>query len=120
MSKLRKVISNGLLALVVVGLMTMSVQAQQGMGTGMKSGGNMPAFSDIDANGDGKISEQELDQFRAERMRKMEAAGRQMKHAGDMPTFSDIDTGGDGFINEEEFATHQAEHRAKMQKQRDR
>jgi hypothetical protein len=118
MSKLKKGISIGLLSLVAVGFMAMSAQAQQGMGQGMKGGRNMPTFSDIDANGDGKVSEQELNEFRAERMSKMAAEGRQMKHAGDMPTFADIDTDGDGFINEQEFTAHQAERRAEMQKNR--
>ncbi len=118
MIKLRKGLTTALSGLVVAGLMAMSVQAQQGMGKGMQGGKNMPAFSDIDANGDGKVSEQELNEFRAERMSKMAAEGRQMKHAGDMPTFADIDTDGDGFINEQEFTAHQTERRAEMQKKR--
>jgi len=120
MNKLRTGISIGLLSLLAVGLMTMSAQAQQGMGQGMKGGRNMPVFSDIDADGDGKVTEQELNEFRAERMSRMAAEGRQMKHAGDMPTFADIDTDGDGFMNEQEFTAHQAERRAEMQKQRNR
>jgi len=73
MSELRKGILIGLLSLVAVSFMAMNVQAQQGMGQGMKGGMNMPEFSDIDANGDGKVSEQELNQVRAERMSKMSA-----------------------------------------------
>jgi len=122
MSKLRKGISSGLIGLVAVSFMALSVQAGQGMGQGkgMQGGRNMPTFSDIDADADGKVSELELNQFRAERMSKMAAEGRQLKHAGDMPMFADIDTDGDGFINEQEFTAHQAEHRAERQKQRNR
>ena len=120
MSKLRTAISISLLSLLTVGFLSMSVQAQQGKGQGMKGGRNMPAFSDFDANDDGKISEQELSEFRAERMSKMAEEGRKMKRAGDMPTFSDIDTDGDGFINEQELTAHQAEHHAEMQQQKNR
>ena len=120
MSKLRTGISIGLLSVLTVGFLSMSVQAQQGMGQGMKGGRNMPTFSDFDANGDGKVSEQEFNEFHAERMSKMAAEGRQMKHVGDMPAFSDIDTDGDGFINEQELTAHQAEHHAEMQQQKNR
>jgi hypothetical protein len=37
----------------------------------MKHAGNMPSFADIDANGDGGISEQEFDQYHAARRAQM-------------------------------------------------
>lgn len=77
-------------------------------------GHNMPVLADIDSGGDGFISEDELNSFRAERMAKMAQEGRQMKHAGGMPSFQDIDTDGDGRISEAEFEAHKQEHRAKM------
>ena len=87
----------------------------EGKGKGMKGGMDMPKFSDFDANGDGKISEQEFNEFHAARMSKMAQEGRKMKHAGKMPGFSDIDTNADDFINEHELTTHQAEHHEQMQ-----
>jgi hypothetical protein len=72
--------------------------------------GNMPAFADFDADGDGAISEAEFNKFHAERMSQMAAEGRKMKHAGDMPGFAGIDTDGSGSISPEELAAHQAEH----------
>ena len=83
-------------------------------GKGMKR--NMPAFADFDLDGDGAISESELNQGRAKRMSEMAAEGRQMKHASEAPLFSDIDSDGNGGISEQEFAAHQAEHHKKMHK----
>jgi hypothetical protein len=85
-----------------------------GGGHGKGKGHNMPVLADIDSDGDGFISEDELNSFRGERMAKMAEEGRQMKHAGGMPSFQDIDTDGDGRISEAEFEAHKQEHRAKM------
>jgi len=89
---------------------------EKGEGCGMNCGKNMPAFSDFDSNTDGKVSEQEFNEFRAARMSKMAAEGRKMKSMGDMPTFADHDPDGDGFISEEELKAHQAEHHKEMHK----
>jgi hypothetical protein len=85
-----------------------------GGGHGKGMGHNMPVLADIDSDGDGFISEDELNSFRGERMAKMAQEGRQMKHAGDMPSFQDIDKDGDGRISEAEFEAHKQEHRANM------
>jgi hypothetical protein len=85
-----------------------------GGGHGKGMGHSMPVLADIDSDGDGFISEDELNSFRAERMAKMAQEGRQMKHAGDMPSFQDIDKDGDGRISEAEFEAHKQEHRANM------
>lgn len=83
-------------------------------GKGMKH--KMPSFDDFDLDGDGKITESELNQGRAKRMSEMAAEGRQLKHAAEAPSFADIDSDGDGGISADEFAAHQAEHQKKMQK----
>jgi len=85
-----------------------------GGGHGKGMGHKMPVLADIDSDGDGFISEDELNSFRSERMAKMAEDGRQMKHAGGMPSFQDIDKDGDGRISEAEFEAHKQEHRAKM------
>jgi Ca2+-binding EF-hand superfamily protein len=105
-------------------------------GRPMKGAATAPAFSDLDANGDSKLSETELvagqkahmmaNQGRHKNMGKRmgkgkckgkESHGRKsMDHMKDqdsganMPTFEDIDTDGDGSISRDEFATHQASH----------
>lgn len=116
MKVVKKIATLSLLLLVAGNVAAFGHKAD--MQGGMQRGMNMPTFADFDANGDGKISEQEFNEFRAARMSKMASEGRQMKHAGDMPGFSDLDSDGDGFINEQELTAHQAEHREKMQQKK--
>jgi len=73
-----------------------------------------PAFGQIDEDGDGFISEEELDAFRAARMAAMAEAGKPMKGAKSMPDFVEIDLDGDGMLTEVEFTTAQTAHREKM------
>ena len=80
----------------------------QGQGSGMNKGMNMPAFSDCDLNGDGKILEEEFYQARNKRMSERAEQGYQMKNAAMAPPFTVVDANGDGEISAEEFAAHQA------------
>jgi len=73
-----------------------------------------PSFSEFDANGDGFISEEEFNAFRAQRMAAKAAAGKPMKGAKSMPDFQDIDTNGDGKLTEAELVAAQQAHQAKM------
>lgn len=108
MNGLRKSISLVLLALATGCLMSVSVQAAE------QAKHNPPAFSDIDLDGDGFISEDELNTFRAQRMAAKAAEGKKMKGAASAPAFADIDTDGDGQLNPEELAAAQKAHREKM------
>ena len=76
-------------------------------------GRDMPSFSFFDANGDGKISEQELNDGREKRRAKKASEGKMLRNAANAQSFSEIDTNGDGFISPEEFAAHQSEMRGK-------
>ena len=87
----------------------------KGKAKGMSMKGNMPAFTDFDADGDGNMTEQEFNQGHARKMSEMAAMGREMKHVGEAPGFSGIDTNDDAVISEQEFAAHQAEHHKHMQ-----
>ena len=69
----------------------------------------MPAYSDLDANGDGKVTAEEFYAFRASRMQARAAEGRRMKHAADAPAFEDLDLDADGSLSAEEFAEHHAQ-----------
>ena len=81
----------------------------RGMGNGMNKGMNMPAFSDCDLNGDGKILEEEFYQARNKRMSERAEQGYQMRNAAMAPPFSVVDANGDGEISAEEFTAHQSQ-----------
>jgi hypothetical protein len=66
----------------------------------------MPAYSDMDANGDNAVSPEEFYQFRAKRMAARAAEGRKMKNAKNAPAFEDLDLDGDGSLSAEEFQKH--------------
>ena len=76
-----------------------------------------PAFSDFDTNGDGFISEEEFNTFRAARMATMAEAGKPMKGAATAPAFSDLDTDDDGKLNEAELVAGQKAHKQAMHEQ---
>ena len=84
-----------------------SRQANGGMGGQGMNRANAPTFETIDANGDGKITQAELDTARADRMKANADAGKALQNAGNAPALSTIDTNGDGFIDSTEFQAHQ-------------
>jgi hypothetical protein len=79
----------------------------------------MPAYSDLDANGDNAVSPEEFYEFRAKRMAARVAEGRKMKNAQNAPAFEDLDLDGDGSLSAEEFAQHQANCPMKGRKHRE-
>ena len=76
-----------------------------------------PAFSDIDTNGDGFVSEEEFNAFRAAKMAARAEAGKPMKGAATAPAFSDLDSDGDGVLSEDELTAGHKAHRQAMHKQ---
>lgn len=101
------------LLLAVAGLTCATVAAQEGgaddpaPARGM--GRNMPAFADIDANGDGSIVAEEFYAMRARHMAERAKQGGKLRNAGNAPAFEQLDKDGDGKVSPEEFAAHQAE-----------
>jgi hypothetical protein len=85
----------------------MGMGQNQGMGKGM--GRNMPAFSEYDLNGDGKITEKEFNEARSKRISERAQQGYQMRNLGSAPSFADIDANRNGEISVEEFAAHQSQ-----------
>jgi EF-hand domain pair/EF hand len=68
-----------------------------------------PAFTEVDADGDGFVSEEEFNNFRAARHAAKAEAGKPMKGMASEPAFADIDSDGDGKLTEAELtAAHQA------------
>ena len=86
-------------------MFAMNVSAGEEKGTK----GQMPAFSDIDLNGDGNVVEQEFNEFHAKRMAERAAEGHELKNAGKC-TFAGVDADSDGAITPEEFEAHKAKH----------
>jgi Ca2+-binding EF-hand superfamily protein len=81
----------------------------QGRGMGPGMGRNRPDFSAYDRNGDGKISEQEFQEGRNERIRERAQQGYPMRNIGNAPAFPNLDANGDGVVSPEEFSAHQSQ-----------
>lgn len=62
-----------------------------------------PPFSVHDTDGDGYISREEFDTFRARRQAERAAEGRQLRNAPRVLNFDEIDSDRDGRINETEM-----------------
>ena len=73
-----------------------------------------PPFSEFDQDGDGFVTEEEFDAFRAARREAMASEGRPMKGRAEAPAFSDIDSDGDGRLTEAELTAAQQAHRKAM------
>ncbi len=84
-----------------------SRQANKGMGGQGVKGANAPTFASLDTDGDGKITQAELDTARANRQKANADAGKLLLNAGNAPALSTIDTNGDGAIDASEFQAHQ-------------
>ena len=93
--------------------MGMGMGQGRGMGQGMGMGRNMPAFSEYDLDGDGKILEKEFNDAHSKRISERAQEGYKMKNLGKSHSFTDIDTNEDGEISEEEFIEHQFQCREK-------
>ena len=76
-----------------------------------------PAFSDIDTDGDGFVSEEEFNSFRAARMAAKAEAGKPMKGAATHPAFGDLDSDGDGVLSEDELTAGRKAHKQAMREQ---
>jgi len=82
--------------------------SRQAVGGGMGGGATPPSFADIDSDGDGKITQEELESARADRQAANAAAGKLLQNADSAPALADIDTNGDGVIDETEFQANQS------------
>ena len=80
-------------------------------GRGMGMGGDPPAFSDFDLNGDGAIDEQEFIDARTKRIAERIREGRRMRGLTTPHTFTDMDTDSDGILTPDEFAAGARSHR---------
>ena len=77
--------------------------------------GAQPSFSDVDANKDGKVTQEEFSMFQASQMEKNANAGKALRNAGNAPQFEDIDTNKDGSVSAEEMTQSYEKRRKAMQ-----
>ena len=104
----------GLLATTIILLLASTAATASHHGGGKHH--KMPAFADVDLNGDGAIVASEFHEFRAARMADRAKAGGKMKNATNAPTYESIDRDDDGTMSAEEFAAHQADMKKKRKK----
>lgn len=69
---------------------------------GMKSDNPTPKFTAMDTNNDNRVSADEFNAFREQRIQQRESEGRQMKNISKVATFDARDTNGDGYIDKTE------------------
>ena len=86
-------------------------RSSQGKGMGQKQPSRQPllaSFSSVDSDGDGQITQAELDAFRADRQASQAADGKLLQNINNAPSLATIDTNGDGVIDSSEFQAHQS------------
>lgn len=84
----------------------------KGMGMGKcigRNSMNQPTFAQYDLNNDGGITQKELEEARAKRMKQNAAEGKMLRNAGNAPAFATMDINHDGIIDQNEFRVHQTE-----------
>lgn len=68
------------------------------------------SFADFDANGDGKLTQEEFVNVRGERYQQAYESGRSMRGIGQhVNTFKEMDADGDGFVTKQEFGGTRSE-----------
>jgi len=86
------------------------LRASRQMSSAQTQNANRPTpltFEAIDADGDGKITQEELDSIKASRIEENTNAGRLLKNLDSAPTLATIDKNGDGVIDQTEFQEYQ-------------
>ena len=106
------------LVVAVLGLITVSAFAQNKINGMQMKMPAMPTFEKVDVNNDGKATEEEFNQCRADRMKEMVESGKmaEMQRKGmkmNPPSFADI-AGDKDYFTKDDFSTF----KAKMKKEK--
>ena len=90
--------------------------AKASEGKKMRCAASAPSFADLDTDGDGQLSPEELTAGQKAHMGKCkgQGAGHGKGMKGEMPSFSDFDLDGDGVIIETEFNEGHAKRMSEM------
>jgi len=92
--------------------------ARASEGKKMKCAASAPSFTDLDTNGDGQLSAEELSAGQKAHMSKCKGmghgSGKGKGMKGNMPAFADFDLDGDGVIAEAEFNEAHAKRMSEM------
>lgn len=92
--------------------------AKASEGKKMRCADSAPSFTDLDTNGDGQLSPEELTAGQKAHMAKCKTMGQGAGHGdgmqGKMPTFTYFDLDGDGIIIESEFNAGHAKRMSEM------
>lgn len=62
-----------------------------------------PSYEAMDLNSDGRVTQDEMTQFRTERRKARAEQGYPMRNAASAPSFAQIDTNGDGYVSRAEI-----------------
>lgn len=108
-----------LIALMTIAIASGAVAGNMNKGQGRNNEAMQPpAFAQFDLDGDGKVTEQEFNQARTERIAQRTEDGRRMKNINENTMFSSIDTNSDGVITNDEYTAHQSQMTAENRSQR--
>lgn len=70
-------------------------------------GRNIPTFESYDLNADGHLTQNEMNEARAKRMKEKASQGKLLRNSANQTKFSDIDIDGNSKVSKQEFISNQ-------------
>jgi len=90
----------------VATLLALAMSPAHAADTDLPARGPLP-FSSFDADGDGRISQEEFNRTHTERVQQRTQTTNRSRSMGNAPPFGAIDRNADGAVSPEEFQNHQ-------------
>jgi hypothetical protein len=100
----------------VATLLALAMSPAQAADTDLPARGPLP-FSSFDADGDGRISQEEFNRTHTERVQQRTQTTNQYRYMGNAPPIGAIDRNADGAVSPEEFQAHQQRQQQYQQRQ---